>query len=230
MLTKKACQHRCQRFWATSCVSPYDGRAVDQGGQAGRKDDSPLLPSFSFEPSAAGVEPAGLQPGEFVAAAGVAEANRELVADELAATAGEDGRTAGEACPLLLALAGGEPSDEAALWEYGAADRGAVASGGIAEAVAGEIDPEARGDGEVSDKTGQEGRGQQLRGLATGHTDPGPGQRKHSCAGVPEQVYSGGLLGAKTEIPVDMLFGHRESRFAIRRASASCEMSGNPRA
>ena len=30
-----------------------------------------------------------------------------------------------------------EPSDEAALWEYGAADRGAVAAGGIAEAAAG---------------------------------------------------------------------------------------------
>jgi len=33
------------------------------------------------------------------------------------------------------ALAGGEPSDEAALWEYGVLDRGAVASGGMAEAV-----------------------------------------------------------------------------------------------
>ena len=32
-----------------------------------------------------------------MAATGVAGANRELVADELAATAGEDGRTAGEA-------------------------------------------------------------------------------------------------------------------------------------
>jgi len=32
---------------------------------------------------------------------------------------------------------GGRPSDAAAIWEYGAADRGAVASGGIAEAVAG---------------------------------------------------------------------------------------------
>jgi hypothetical protein len=60
---------------------------------------------------------------------------RELVADELAATAGEDGRRAGETCPLLLAAVGREPSDEAALWEYGAAARGAVASGGIAEAV-----------------------------------------------------------------------------------------------
>jgi hypothetical protein len=54
------------------------------------------------------------------------QANRELVADQLAATAGEDGWTAREACPLLLAFAGGEPSDEAALWEYGAADRGAA--------------------------------------------------------------------------------------------------------
>src|SRR5271165_1391506 len=107
---------------------------MDQRGQAGGEDDATELSSFPLEPSAAGAEPAGLQPGEFVAADGVAQANRELVANELAATAGEDGRTAGETCPLLLALAGGEPSDEAALWEYGAADRGAVASGGIAEA------------------------------------------------------------------------------------------------
>src|ERR1022692_3543618 len=27
-------------------------------------------------------------------------------------------RTAGETCPLLLALAGGEPSDEAVVWQY----------------------------------------------------------------------------------------------------------------
>jgi hypothetical protein len=72
-----------------------------------------------------------------VAAADVAQAHRELVADQLAATVCEDGRTAGETCALLLAFAGGEPSDEAALWEHGAADCDAVASGGIAEAVAG---------------------------------------------------------------------------------------------
>src|ERR1019366_3547255 len=86
-----------------------DGRAVDQRGEASGEDD----------------------------AADVAQANRELVVDEFAASTGEDGRTAGETCSLLLAFAGGEPSDEAALWEYAAADRGAVASGGIAEAVAG---------------------------------------------------------------------------------------------
>jgi len=110
------------------------GRAVDQRGKAGRKDDSPLLPSVPLEPSAVGVEPAGLQPGEFVAAAGTAQENRELVTDKFTATTGEDRRTAGETCSLFLALAGGRTSDAAALWEYGAADRGAVASGGIAEA------------------------------------------------------------------------------------------------
>jgi hypothetical protein len=52
-----------------------------------------------------------------VAAAGVAQGNRELVADQLAATTGET-------CPLLLAVVGGEPSHEAVVWEYGAADRG----------------------------------------------------------------------------------------------------------
>jgi len=40
------------------------------GRNAGRKDDPPFLPSFPLEPSAAGAEPAGPQPGEFVAAAG----------------------------------------------------------------------------------------------------------------------------------------------------------------
>jgi len=46
--------------------------AVDQGRQAGRKDDPPVLPSVPLQPSAAGAEPAGLQPGESVAAAGPA--------------------------------------------------------------------------------------------------------------------------------------------------------------
>src|SRR5271168_4197967 len=61
----------------------------------------------------------------------------KLVVDEFTATAGEDRRTAGQTCALLLATAGGRTSDEGTLWEYGAADRGAVTSGGIAEAVAG---------------------------------------------------------------------------------------------
>jgi len=55
---------------------------MDPGGETGRKDDSPLLSSFSLKPSAAGAEPDGLQPGQFVAAAGSAQTDRELVADE----------------------------------------------------------------------------------------------------------------------------------------------------
>src|SRR5262249_15892058 len=41
--------------------------------------------------------------GQSVAAHGAAEENRPLVADELAATVGEDGRAVGETCPVLLA-------------------------------------------------------------------------------------------------------------------------------
>ena len=70
-----------------------------------------------------------------MAAAGVAQANRELVAHELAAAAGENGWKVGETCPLLLAAVGREPSDETVFWKHGSADRQAVASSGIAKAV-----------------------------------------------------------------------------------------------
>src|SRR5258708_28652650 len=110
---------------------------MDQGGQAGGEDDSPLLPSFPLKSGAAGIELVGLQHGEFVAIAGVTQGNRELVPDQFAATAGKDGGTAGDTCPLLLATVGGEPSDKTVVWEYAPADRRTVASGGIAEVVAG---------------------------------------------------------------------------------------------
>jgi hypothetical protein len=74
-----------------------------------------------------------LQPGQPVAAAGAAEGNRNVVVDQLAATVGEDRWTAGEACPLPPAFAGGKPSDEAAVWEYGATHRDAAAASGVAE-------------------------------------------------------------------------------------------------
>jgi hypothetical protein len=53
---------------------------------------------------------------------GAAEADRELVVDELAATAGQDRRQAGQARPVLLADAGREPSHTAAVWNDGAKD------------------------------------------------------------------------------------------------------------
>lgn len=52
-----------------------------------------------------------------------ASADRELVVDELAATVGKDRGQADQACAVLLAAAGGEPSDQAAVWERGTADR-----------------------------------------------------------------------------------------------------------
>lgn len=78
-----------------------------------------------------------------MAATGAAPTTRELVAHEFTATICEDGRTAGEACSLLLALTGGEPSDEAIVWEYGTADRFAAAASGIAKKL-GKINPAGR--------------------------------------------------------------------------------------
>jgi len=92
-----------------------DGGAVDQGRQAGGQDDAAFLSSVSLQSSAAGAEPAGLQSGQFVAAADAAPTNRELVSDQFAATAGEDRRAIGEACTLLLTLPRGRTSEPAAV-------------------------------------------------------------------------------------------------------------------
>src|SRR5271157_1528130 len=88
---------------------------MDQRGKASGEDDTTELSPFPLKPGTAGAELAGLQLGQFVAAAGVAQGNRELVAYELAATAGEDRRTAGQTCALILATAGGSTSDAAAV-------------------------------------------------------------------------------------------------------------------
>ena len=66
-----------------------------------------------------------LQSGEPGATAGTAEENRQVVADQLAAATGEDGRQAGQARPVLLADAGREPPDAAVVREHGPADRSA---------------------------------------------------------------------------------------------------------
>ena len=80
-------------------------------------------------------EPDRLQPGEPVAAAGAAEENRELVADQLAAAVGEDRRQADQARALLLADAGREPSDAAAIWKHGATARRLAGADRIEEAM-----------------------------------------------------------------------------------------------
>ena len=78
-------------------------------------------------------EPDRLQP----LAAGAAEEDRELVADQLAAAAGEDGRQAGQARPLLLAARNREPPDGATVWKHGAADRLAALASRVGEPTTG---------------------------------------------------------------------------------------------
>jgi hypothetical protein len=87
-----------------------------------------------FQPSRAGAEPAGLQSGQVVATAGTAPTDRELVADQRAATAGEERRTAGQTCALLLAVPRGSPSESAAVRDDAGSDRAAAGTDGIADA------------------------------------------------------------------------------------------------
>jgi hypothetical protein len=92
------------------------------------------------------------------------------------------GRT-GETCPLLQALAGGEPPDETVVWQYAPADRQAVASSGIAKAVgAGKSIQSKRGTERCLTKPDGKSCGQQFRDSRWGRLDPvprpGPGQRE----------------------------------------------------
>ena len=97
--------------------------------QERRVNFAACLPSL-IKSSAAGIEPAGLQPGEFVAA-GVAQANREPVADQPAATAGENRRPSDQARPVLLATAAGRTSNAAVVRGGAGPDRAATDTNGI---------------------------------------------------------------------------------------------------
>ncbi len=85
-------------------------------------------------------------------AAGAAGENRQVVAEQLAAAAAENGRSAGEARPVLLAAAGEEPSNAPPLRVHGRADRAAGPTDGIAELpTSAEIsDQDSAGEGSVS--------------------------------------------------------------------------------
>jgi len=94
---------------------------------------------------------------------------RKLVPDELAAAFGEDGRTAGQACPVLLVAAGGKPFNETFICQHAGADRWTAASVGIAQAATPKetilISPR---NGEVSEKAGSGSRGDGVLGLGKG--------------------------------------------------------------
>ncbi len=70
-----------------------------------------------------------------MAATGAAPTHREVLADEFAATAGEDRRAAGETCALLLATASGRTSDAAAVRSDARPDRSASGTDGVAMLV-----------------------------------------------------------------------------------------------
>jgi len=77
----------------------HDVKVVSEG-------DAAEFTSISVERSMALAECDRLQPGERVAAFGAAAKECQLVADEPAATVGENGRSAAETRPVLLAAAG----------------------------------------------------------------------------------------------------------------------------
>jgi hypothetical protein len=79
--------------------------AVDQGRRAGGEVETAELPPVPVERGAAVAERDRLQPGKSLAAAGAAQENRQLVADQLAAAAGEDGRLLKHARYYRLLLA-----------------------------------------------------------------------------------------------------------------------------
>ena len=64
--------------------------------------------------------------GRSLATIGVAEEDRELVIEEFAVKFGQDRRTAGETCALLLATVGRRAPHSAAFWQYAQQDRGAA--------------------------------------------------------------------------------------------------------
>ena len=76
----------------------------------------------------------------------------QLVVDQLATAAGENGWAVGEACPLLLAPAGRRPSDAAGVRGDSAADMGDTPAERIARSGGRENRLKER-DGEVSEKS-----------------------------------------------------------------------------
>jgi hypothetical protein len=82
-------------------------------------------------------ERARLQFGQSVAPAGAAGRDRPLVADQLAAAAGENRRTARLICVLLLVAADRGVPDAAAVCRHAAEDGGAAVVGGITRVQSG---------------------------------------------------------------------------------------------
>lgn len=73
------------------------------------------------------------QPGESVAKAGTFSRHLRLAFGQFAAAAGEDGRSTGETCAVLLAALGGRTPDASAVRGDVAEDRAVAASSKLAD-------------------------------------------------------------------------------------------------
>src|SRR5438046_2990829 len=131
------------------------------------------LPSVSVERGEAMAERDRLQPGEPVSAAGAAEQNRQLVAHQPAAEAGENRRPNDQARSLLLAAVGREPSDAPPLRVDGTADRVAAPASRIGQPPppSGTSATKGRGEGKVSETSVKRGPVSGLGRIRRGDTD-----------------------------------------------------------
>ena len=87
------------------------------------------MPSFPDQRNAAPIRRVGLQLGESVAANEIAAADQGPGADELAAPADKDGRSASQACSALLAAVGRGASEPATVRRHAAQDLGITCTG-----------------------------------------------------------------------------------------------------
>lgn len=105
---------------------------VDQGREGSGQADAVELPPIPGEQRAACAKPDRLQPGESLVAPRAAQADRDVVAREPATAPRKNGRSPGQAHPVLLAAAGRRTSPAAAVRGDPAAAGGAVGPRGVA--------------------------------------------------------------------------------------------------
>ena len=120
------------RTWASvSCEHPYVRRS--KGRQADGTDDAAGLPSVPVDDVRPWLSLTAYNLGylwrRVPSGPGATEEDRQLVADELAAAAHENGWAPGQACWVLLVVAEREPFDAAAFRCDRAADRRTAAPG-----------------------------------------------------------------------------------------------------
>ena len=144
-----------------------------------------------------------------MAATGAAGADRQLVADQLATTVGEDRRPFDKARPLLLAAFSREPSDAVAVCQHAAENRGVAIAGWIADCwVAEKMAPGRARQGPVCEESvprAAESACEAVEGLEPGSpAEAGAGRESSAGADltlISVRDHKTGVLKVKKEIP-----------------------------